>query len=275
MSRFLAWLGFSLILCSLSSGSPLPDLLLQDRTAKRLKVQAGDTVWVSSDPLMAGARAFLVSGTYSPPAEPTDVGKENNYVQMHLPDLEQLLGRKDDLDRVVLKLRDRSRSETVRDELSGLGLGFEAYTTDELARRTSQTFVVVSQFHKAIGGIALVASAIFLVALMVLRVEERKQELGFLRLIGISRATVLKSLIWESAAIALAGSLLGIVLAYAASWLVNTGYQARFNTSLVFSHISFDILSETVILSLCIGILSGLLIVGRLLRWPILKLVGR
>jgi putative ABC transport system permease protein len=275
MSRYLALLGFSLILCSLSSGSPLPDLLVQDRTAKRLKVNVGDTAWVSSDPLMAGAEAFIVSGTYSPLAEPTDVGKQNNYVQMHLPDLERVSGTRDELDRVALKLRDKSRSGKVRDDLNGLGLGFDAYTTDELARRTSQTFVVVSQFHKAIAGIALVASAIFLVALMVLRVEERKQELGFLRLIGISRATVLKSLLWESAFIALAGSMLGIALAYAASWLVNAGYQARFDTSLVFSHISFDILSETVILSLGIGVLSGLAIVARLLRWPILRLVGR
>lgn len=56
---------------------------------------------------------------------------------------------------------------------------------------------------------------------------------------------------------------------------MNSGYQARFDTSLIFSHISFGILTRTVILSLCIGFLSGLLIVARLLRWPILRLVGR
>lgn len=275
MLRFSALLGLLLILPTLSPGASLPDLLIQDRTARRLGVAVGDTTWVSADPQMAGAEAFKVSGTYSPVAEPAEVGKQNNYIRMHLPDLEQLSGTKDELDRVVIKLRDRSKRDRVRKELSDLGLGFDAYTTDELASRTSQTFVVVAQFHKAIGAIALVASAIFLIALMVLRVEERKQELGFLRLIGISRATVLKSLVWESGFIALTGSLLGIAFAYAASWLVNTGYQARFDTSLVFSHISLDILSKTVLLSLCIGVLAGLLIVARLLRYPILKLVGR
>jgi putative ABC transport system permease protein len=275
MLRFSALLGFFIMLSSLSQGASLPDLLIQDRTARRLGVSVGDTAWVSADPQMAGARAFRVSGTYSPVAEPAEVGKQNNYVKMHLPDLEQLSGTRDEIDRVVLKLRDRGQSGRVRTELSDLGLGFDAYTTEELASRTSQTFVVVAQFHKAIGAIALVASAIFLIALMVLRVEERKRELGFLRLIGISRATVLKSLVWESGAIALTGSLLGIAFAYAASWLVNTGYQARFDTSLVFSHISLDILSRAVLLSLGIGVLTGLLIVARLLRWPILKLVGR
>lgn len=184
MKLFTILLSLLLILPTLSLGASLPDLLIQDRTAKRLKVQVGDTIWVSPDPLMAGAEAFVVSGTYSPLAEPTDVGKQNNYVKMHLPGLEKLSGTQDELDRVVLKLKDRSQSKKVRDDLNALGLGFDAYTTDELASRTSQTFVVVSQFHKAVGGIALVASAIFLVALMVLRVEERKRELGFLRLIG-------------------------------------------------------------------------------------------
>jgi putative ABC transport system permease protein len=110
---------------------------------------------------------------------------------------------------------------------------------------------------------------------MVLRVEERKRELGFLRLIGVSRATVLKSLLWESAFIAFGGSLLGIAMAWAASEVVNRAYQMRFDTSLVFSHISLGILSQALLLSLAIGLLTGLLVVARLLRWPILRLVGR
>ncbi len=199
MARFQALLGLLLILSSLSLGASLPDLLIQDRTARRLGFSPGDTAWVSADPQMAASEAFRVAGAYSPLAEPAGIGKQNLFLKLHLPDLERLTGSRDEIDRVVVKLRDKNQRERVKKDLNDLGLGFDAYTTEELAAKTSQTFVVVAQFHKAIGAIALVASAIFLIALMVLRAEERKRELGFLRLIGISRRTVLKALLWESA----------------------------------------------------------------------------
>ena len=44
----------------------------------------------------------------------------------------------------------------------------------------------MSRFHRAIGVITIVASAIFLLCIMLLKVDERRRDVAALRLMGIS-----------------------------------------------------------------------------------------
>src|SRR5439155_3906379 len=128
-------------------------------------------------------------------------------------------------ERVVVWLRDPSRAEAVRARLADAAPGFDAYTSDDLAQHASTTFVVIARFQAAIAWLALAAGAVFLVTLMVLKVEERKRELAMLRLTGISRRTVVSSLVLESLVVALLGSALGVGLGLLFSRGVNAYFR--------------------------------------------------
>ena len=59
-----------------------------------------------------------------------------------------------------------------------MAFGFRAYPAAEVAIETSATFRVVNRFHRAIGIITIVASAIFLLCITLLKVDERRREVG-------------------------------------------------------------------------------------------------
>ncbi|HEX7023286.1 MAG TPA: ABC transporter permease, partial [Gemmatimonadales bacterium] len=136
----------------------------------------------------------------------------------------------------------------------------------EIASESSRTFLVVSRFHRAIGVISIVASAIFLLCIMLLKVEERRLDAAVMRMIGVRRRTVFAALLLEACLIALIGAGLGIGLAGAASGVINAFYGARFETALRFSMLTPDLMLFGTSLSLLLGVGAGAITAARLIR---------
>ena len=250
------------------SGGPgkVGEVLLSERAASALGVAKGDTVEASGDARFPAPERYVVAGVYRPMADPVEVGRDSRFVRFHVDDLERLSGQQDRVQRVVVKLRDPSRASDVRDRLNATGLPFDAYTSTELAARTSGTFEVIARFQQAIAWLALAAGAVFLVTLMVLKVEERRRELAALTLIGISRRTVLVGLVLESVIVALAGGALGVGIGLLASRAINAYFRAYYRTDLVFSRVGTDVALLAVGVALPIGVAAAAVAAWRLLR---------
>ncbi|MCS6861742.1 MAG: FtsX-like permease family protein [Abditibacteriales bacterium] len=251
------------------------DVLLTRRTAQTLNVKVGDVLELSAHPSMEGARRFRVVGIYQPPPDPAAVGRKDLRMTMRLPDLERMTGSEDQVDVILVKLKNPAEREAVKRQLRAIGFGFDVYTTEELARRSSTPWQVVSRFHKAIGILTLVAGTVFLMALMTLRVEQRRQELGMLRLIGVSRATLFKTVLAETLLVAAGGSLGGVGGGYLAAWLINAYYQRKYETDLIFSQVTPAVIVVTLLLAMGMGILAGALTAWRIARARMMRLVGR
>jgi putative ABC transport system permease protein len=161
------------------------------------------------------------------------------------------------------------------DRINGVAFGFQAYRSHDIAVETSRTFQVVSRFHRAIGIITIVASSVFLLCIMVLKVEERRRDIAALRLMGISRATVMRAIVIEAAVVAVLGSALGVAIGWAISLVVNWHYQALYQTPLAFSIVTAPTIAFAVSLSLLLGITAGVMASLRLVRAPPLALFGR
>jgi putative ABC transport system permease protein len=159
--------------------------------------------------------------------------------------------------------------------INAAAYGFRAHRSTDVAVETSRTFAVVSRFHRAIGMITIVASAIFLLCIMLLKVDERRRDVAALRLIGCSTRTIVGSVVLEAAAIAVLGSFAGVAVGGAASWIVNRHYQGVYRTPLRFSIVTTDIIALAVVLSLVLGVVAGWLAARRLARTPPLALFGR
>ena len=159
--------------------------------------------------------------------------------------------------------------------INALAFRFRAHRAADVAVETSTTFRVVNRFHRAIGVITIVASAIFLLCITLLKVDERRRDIGALRLLGISRATVVRSVVFESSLVALVGSAMGAVIGWGASGVVNWYYQGLYSTPLRFTLVTPQIISFAVTLSLVLGVGAGLVAAQRLVRRAPLDLVGR
>jgi putative ABC transport system permease protein len=194
---------------------------------------------------------------------------------MHLDELQALSGYGDRVDRFAIATAPGADIPRLIDRINRVAFGFKAYRSREIAVETSRTFQVVSRFQRAIGIITIVASSVFLLCIMVLKVEERRRDIAALRLMGISRATVVRSIIIEAAVVAVLGSALGVLLGWLVSLIVNWHYQALYQTPLAFSIVTAPTVIFAVALSLVLGIAAGLVASLRLVRTPPLALFGR
>jgi putative ABC transport system permease protein len=159
--------------------------------------------------------------------------------------------------------------------INALAFGFRAHRAADVAIETSATFRVVNRFHRAIGVITIVASAIFLLCITLLKVDERRRDVGALRLLGISRQTIVRAVVLEASLIALVGSAMGAGFGWISSALVNWHYQGVYATPLKFAIVTPGIVLFATTLSLGLGVVAGLLAAQRLVRQAPLELVGR
>jgi putative ABC transport system permease protein len=134
---------------------------------------------------------------------------------------------------------------------------------------------VVSRFHRAIAVITIVASAVFLLCIMLLKVEERRLDAAVMRFVGVRRRTIFGALLLEAAVVAAFGSILGTGLAYLAGAATNAYYGRFFETTLIFSLITPDLVLFSVALSLALGIAAGAVAAWRLVHTRPLVLWGR
>jgi putative ABC transport system permease protein len=252
----------------------LPRIAVERRLARELDLRVGDTLRVGPAADSLHARA-VVAAIYEPKPDPAGVLRPDRYVRLHLPDLATLLGTPDRVDRFGLALVSGTDPARAADALNRTAFGFRAYPSRVIAAESSQTFLVVSRFHRAIGVITIVAGAVFLLCIMLLKVEERRLDAAVMRFVGVRRRTIFAALLLEACLIAGSGSVLGTALAVAAGAATNTYYQRLFDTGLAFSLVTPGIVGFSVALSLCLGLGAGALAAWRLVRTSPTVLWGR
>jgi putative ABC transport system permease protein len=136
-------------------------------------------------------------------------------------------------------------------------------------------FVVLDRFHFAIAIVTVVASTVFLLALMLMLVDERRGTVGILRLIGLRKSRILLQVFAEGLLIAVAGAAFGILFAAAFEGAVNAFFQWRYDTALVFVRITPQIALRCVLLAVPLGVLASVISSWSLLRSNVLELARR
>ena len=276
----LSALAFALLL-----QAPQRTIAIDEGLAAAAHLKVGDRVTISARPgnpspgaasdASAPADTVIVGAIVRRGADPSEVARQDLLVRMHLDQLQRISGYGDRVDRFAIATRTGADIDGILQRINRVAFGFQAYRSRDIAVETSRTFQVVSRFHRAIGIITIVASSVFLLCIMVMKVEERRRDIAALRLMGISRSSVVRSIVIEAALVAVLGSALGVALGWVVSQIVNSHYQALYRTPLEFSVITPPVVAVSVILSLVLGIGAGLIASLRLVRTPPLALFGR
>jgi ABC-type lipoprotein release transport system permease subunit len=243
-------------------------------------LKTGDRVTVAVDSDGRRAAAFEIAGVYEPFPDPRKFSAERLEARLHLPDLLALVedpadpASADVVSGINLALRDRRDAERVAAGIARRVPGTRVESTDR-SGNPSDPFVVLERFHWAIAIVTVAGSTAFLLALMVMRAEERRDIIGILRLMGVSSRSILFEVLFEGLLIALAGAVFGILVAVAAQDGINRFFQWRYDTTLVFVRVTPAIAWQAVAFAIPLGVLAGLAASWTLLRRSVVSLVGR
>ena len=263
------------LLQSIDSSPPHPPprtVAIDERLAQDAGIRLGDRIVLSSTPGGSGD-TVIVSALVRRRADPSEVARADYRVRMHLDELQSLIGYADRVDRFAVATPDSASTSSAIGAINGAAFGFQAYSSREIAVETSRTFLVVSRFHRAIGVITIVASAIFLLCIMLLKVDERRRDVAALRLMGISAPSIVRAVMVEAALVAGVGSAAGVGIGWIASVIINWHYRGVYRTPLAFAIVTPGIVALAVALSLTLGLAAGFVAAQRLVRMPALELL--
>lgn len=249
-------------------------ILVERSLAADIGLSPGDSVAIGSDPARPGCRV-MVAGVYEPDADPSELARERPRIIMHLPEVAAMAGRADEVDRFSIRLLDPAGADEVAQDLVALMPGTRVLRAEAVAARASTTFEVVRRFHRAIGIITITAGGVFLACIMTLKVQERRSQVAALRLVGVSRKTLLSWLILEAALVSVFGGILGIGIGSLASRLINGFYQRAYQTTLEFSIVTTETVWIGLLLAVSLGLIAGAVGAVRLLQVDALAEVGR
>jgi putative ABC transport system permease protein len=252
----------------------LRSIAVDERLAADAGLRLGDRLVLTSTP-GGGGDTVVVEALVRRGSDPAEVARGDYRVRLHLDQLQRLIGYGERVDRFAVSTRHPAATDSALRAINAAAFGFQAFPSREIAVETSKTFLVVSRFHRAIGVITIVASAVFLLCIMLLKVDERRRDVAAMRLMGISARSIVKGVVMEAALIAALGSALGIAIGAVASGIINWHYRQVYRTPLTFSLVTIDILGVAVTLSLALGVAAGWLAARRLVHRPPLALFGR
>lgn len=254
--------------------APLRTIAIDERLAADAGLAIGDRVVVAATPGSPGDTVVVGAIVHRRP-DPSEIARADYRVYLHLDQLQGLIGYGDRVDRFAVATPDTAGTTRAIEQIDEAAFGFRPWRSRDIAVETSQTFRVVSRFHKAIAVITIAAGAIFLLCILLLKVDERRRDVAALRLLGISRRSVVRAVIVEAAMVSVLGSIVGVTLGWAITALVNAYYQAVYRTPLLFAVVTGEIVAFAVTLSLVLGIGAGALAAMRLVRASPLALLGR
>ncbi|PWT83334.1 MAG: hypothetical protein C5B57_07025 [Blastocatellia bacterium] len=246
---------------------------------QQANLRVGDHVTLAADARGTRSALFRVAGLYEPTPDPNKFSARRLEARLHLPDLTALTHDPADplsaesVGALNIKLRHPDDADAVRATLTRRLPWLMVRST--AMPREEDPFAVLERFHWAIAIVTVAGSTAFLLALTVMRAEERREIIGILRLIGIPPRSILVEVLLEGLLIALAGAAFGIIVAVSAQGFVNRFFQWRYDTTLVFVRVTGSIAWKSVAFAVPLGVAAGLAASWTLLRRNVVSLIRR
>ena len=279
-SGMAAVLAALLATATLSAAADLPSVLISRQLSEGEHIAVGDVVRLSAAADGAAVEEFRVAGIYEPTPNPARLGAVIREVQLHLPDLLNLTrdpgmpAGSEYVQTINVALVDPDDAQAFSRDVQARMPGVQAQPATGAAESTGP-FIVLRRFHLAIAIVTIVASTVFLLALTIMLVDERRAAVGVLRLIGLPIRRILVQLFFEGVLIAAVGSLFGIVLSLLSEGLINRFFQWRYDTALIFVRVTPEVAAICVAIAVPLGVTATVVASWALLRRNGLRLARR
>jgi putative ABC transport system permease protein len=258
-----------------TAAAPQP-ILVARQLAESEGLQVGQVVRLSTRASGADPIAFRIDGIFEPTPDPARLGQVPRVVRLHLPDLLALTeepGEPRSAEAVTVGLRDPAGAASFARDLATRVPGISVGSTSD--PEDAGPFRVLQRFHLAIAIVTIIAATVFLLALTIMLVDERRATVGVLRLIGLPVQRILVQLFIEGVLIAGLGAVIGLAMAVGSERLINTFFQWRYDTALLFVRITPEVAARCVAIAVPLGVTATVVASWALLRRNGLALARR
>lgn len=258
----------------------VPDILISRQLAESEQLSVGDVVRLATASNGTGARNFRIAGIYEPTPDPQRLGAVPREVRLHLPDLLEMTRTPDQpagtepVDGINVLLASSADADDFASDVNARMPGVGAVRSDQAGNAVG-TFTVLERFHYAIAAVTILAATVFLLALTIMLVDERRETVGVLRLIGLPSRRILTQILLEGLLVSAAGTAFGLLLAVGSESLINRFFQWRYDTALLFVGITPRVALICVWIAIPLGAAATVVASWTLLRRNGLKLVRR
>jgi ABC-type lipoprotein release transport system permease subunit len=237
------------------------ELVINENLARILGVGPGDAIRLSRSPANAtNDLVFHVSGVTSPTFE----SPREKTVYVHLSELQRVTDKteRDTVDFIGIKVEPGADVAALARRLEA-SQPVEAFTNDDLVREVGTLTKTFEGFAQMIGVVTLGVALLFVATVMIVVVNERTGELGALRAMGLSRASVFRLVLAEAAILVAIAAVVGFALGYAGA----LGFDAflrganaqRTPAGFHFTKFSWPLLLQVSGLTAVMALASGLL----------------
>jgi ABC-type lipoprotein release transport system permease subunit len=257
-----------------------PAVTISRQLAEAAHVAVGSTIRLSTNAAGTDTREYTVVGVYEPTPNPARLGSPDLEVRFHLPDLLALTRDPampegtERIDGINVALTQPGDARAFSRDVNARMPGVIAQPARD-ASNTAGAFVVIERFHMAIAAVTIIAATVFLLALTIMLVDERRETVGVLRLIGLPVRRILVQVLLEGAMVAAVGAVFGLILAVLSQYLINAFFQWRYDTALIFVRVTPDVAATCVSIAVPLGAAATVLASWALLRRNALRLVRR
>jgi putative ABC transport system permease protein len=191
------------------SGGPFQqqdDIIIDENYARQHKLSVGNKLTLAN-------HEWTVRGVVG-------VGKLSKaFVQK--PVLQELTANTGKVSMVYVKLDDPKNTTAVIDSLKKQLEGYQIYSMEELISLITPTNIPgLSPFISVVVGLAIVFGFLVVFLAMYTAVLERTREVGILKALGASPGFIVGLLLRETVVLSIIGSIIGILLAFLARWII-------------------------------------------------------
>ena len=122
-------------------------------------------------------------------------------------------------DSVMVFVDDMDNVTTVQKQISDMG--FQASSQMEWIEQSQQTYDIIQLVLGGIGAVSLFVAAIGIANTMMMSIYERTKEIGIIKVLGCDLGTIRNMFLLESGFIGFMGGVMGLVISYIISFVMN------------------------------------------------------
>jgi acetoin utilization transport system permease protein len=161
--------------------------------------------------------------------------------------------------------------------------GYMTYSVIKDLKELNVIFIIFKAGLIFIGAIAVLIASIGIFNTMTMAVTERSQDIGIMKAIGANPGTIKKIFLLESGYIGFWGAVLGTLLAYAVSYLINFGLpiaieqftDEKMPENFIFSYIPWSLTAIAVGICMSVTLISGWRPAAKATQVDVLKALRR
>jgi putative ABC transport system permease protein len=200
--------------------------------------------------------------------EPIGNSEDDSSIIIDIESFRKIFGIPERVDYIMLQVEDSEkvleiaeRTEEKLRKFRGLNENtqdFSILTLDEILESFRNILGIITYFLAGIAAISLLVGGIGIANTMYTSILERTKEIGIMKAIGARNSDILKIFLIESGLLGLVGGIIGVILGYGASKLIEFIIVTQFNTNLLSVSASLPLILGCLIFSFLVGILSGI-----------------